>query len=48
MPKSLDNVKGAPEPSTPLHIEKSIGDTMNCIPKGALKNVYYNPNAQAT
>jgi hypothetical protein len=36
-PKSVDKGKGAPEPSTPLHIEKLIGDTMTHIPKGAFK-----------
>jgi hypothetical protein len=34
-------------PSLPLQIEKTLGETMTCIPKGAFKKVSHNPNARA-
>jgi hypothetical protein len=40
--------KEAKTPSLPLHIEKTLGETMTRIPKGAFKKVSHNPNARAT
>jgi hypothetical protein len=34
-------------PSLPLEIEKTLGKTMTCIPKGAFKKASHNPNARA-
>jgi hypothetical protein len=34
-------------PSLPLHIEKTLGETMTCIPKGTFKKASHNPNARA-
>jgi hypothetical protein len=35
-------------PSLPLQIEKTLGETMSCIPKGAFKKASHNPNTRAT
>jgi hypothetical protein len=35
-------------PSLPLHIKKTLGETMTLIPKGAFKKASHNPNARAT
>jgi hypothetical protein len=35
-------------PSLPLHIEKTLGETMTRIPKGEFKKSSHNPNARAT
>jgi hypothetical protein len=32
----------------PLHIEKTLGETMTHIPKGAFKKASHNPNARAS
>jgi hypothetical protein len=40
--------KEADLPSLPLQIEKMLGETMTCIPKGAFKKASHNPNARAT
>jgi hypothetical protein len=34
-------------PSLPLQIEKMLGETMTCIPKGTFKKSSHNPNARA-
>jgi hypothetical protein len=34
-------------PSLPLQIEKTLGETMTCIPKGTFKKDSHNPNARA-
>jgi hypothetical protein len=34
-------------PYLPLQIEKTLGDTMTRIPKGAFKKASHNPNARA-
>jgi hypothetical protein len=39
--------KEAEIPSLPLQIEKTLGETMMCIPKGAFKRASHNPNARA-
>jgi hypothetical protein len=35
-------------PSLPLHIEKTLGETMTCIPKGMFKKYSHNPNTRAS
>jgi hypothetical protein len=35
-------------PSLPLQIEKMLGETMTCIPKGAFKKDSHNPNPRST
>jgi hypothetical protein len=40
--------KEAEIPSLPLQIEKTLGETMTHIPKGAFKKASHNPNARAT
>jgi hypothetical protein len=35
-------------PSLPLQIEKTLGETMTHIPKGAFKRASHNPNARAS
>jgi hypothetical protein len=47
-PESIEKGKEATNPSTPLQIEKAVGETMTCIPKGAFKKASHNPNARAT
>jgi hypothetical protein len=42
-----DKGKEAEIPSLPLQIEKTLGETMNRIPKGAFKRASHNPNARA-
>jgi hypothetical protein len=39
--------KEAETPSLPLQIEKTLGETMTRIPKGAFKRASHNPNARA-
>jgi hypothetical protein len=39
--------KEAELPSLPLQIEKTLGETMTCIPKGTFKKDSHNPNARA-
>jgi hypothetical protein len=47
--KSSASEKGkeAEIPSLPLQIEKTLGETMTQIPKGAFKKASHNPNARA-
>jgi hypothetical protein len=42
-----DKGKEAETPSLPLQIEKTLGETMTRIPKGAFKRASHNPNARA-
>jgi hypothetical protein len=42
-----DKGKEAEIPSLPLQIEKTLGETMTRIPKGAFKRASHNPNARA-
>jgi hypothetical protein len=44
----LKRVRKSINPSVPLQIEKTMGETMTCIPKGAFKKASHNPNARAT
>jgi hypothetical protein len=48
--KSSASEKGkeADLPSLPLHIEKTLRETMTHIPKGAFKKSSHNPNTRAT
>jgi hypothetical protein len=47
-PSTSEKGKEAEIPSLPLQIEKTLGETMTCIPKGAFKKASHNPNARAT
>jgi hypothetical protein len=46
-PRTPEKGKEAETPSLPLQIEKTLGETMTHIPKGALKRASHNPNARA-
>jgi hypothetical protein len=46
-PSASDKGKEAEIPSLPLQIEKTLGETMTRIPKGAFKRASHNPNARA-
>jgi hypothetical protein len=46
-PSASEKGKEADLPSLPLQIEKTLGETMTCIPKGAFKKASHNPNARA-
>jgi hypothetical protein len=46
-PSASEKGKEAELPSLPLQIEKMLGETMTCIPKGAFKKYSHNPNARA-
>jgi hypothetical protein len=48
MPKPIENGKEATNPIVPLHIEKTLGETMTHIPKGAFKKASHNPKVRAT
>jgi hypothetical protein len=47
-PSTSEKGKEAELPSLPLQIEKTLGKTKTCIPKGAFKKSSHNPNARAT
>jgi hypothetical protein len=47
-PNTSEKGKEAELPSLPLQIEKTLGETMTCIPKGVFKNDSHNPNIKAT
>jgi hypothetical protein len=47
-PSTSEKGKEAKIPSLPLQIEKTLGETMTRIPKGAFKKASHNPNARAT
>jgi hypothetical protein len=47
-PKSTEKDKEVINPYFPLQIEKTMGETMTHIPKGAFKKASHNPNARAT
>jgi hypothetical protein len=46
-PRTSEKGKEADLPSLPLQIEKTLGETMTRIPKGAFKKASHNPNARA-
>jgi hypothetical protein len=46
-PSASEKGKEAEIPSLPLQIEKTLGETMNRIPKGAFKRASHNPNTRA-
>jgi hypothetical protein len=46
-PSASEKDKEAEIPSLPLQIEKTLGETMTHIPKGAFKRASHNPNARA-
>jgi hypothetical protein len=47
-PSTSEKGKEAELPSLSIYIEKTLGETMTCIPKGAFKKDSHNPNARAT
>jgi hypothetical protein len=47
-PSTSEKGKEVEIPSLPLHIEKTLGEMMTRIPKGAFKKASHNPNARAT
>jgi hypothetical protein len=46
-PSTSEKGKEAKLPYLPLQIEKTLGEMMTCIPKGAFKKASHNPNARA-
>jgi hypothetical protein len=46
-PSTFEKGKEAEIPSLPLQIEKTLGETMTRIPKGAFKKASHNPNTRA-
>jgi hypothetical protein len=48
MPNTSEKGKEAENPYVPLQIEKTLGETMACIPKGAFKKASHNSNTRAT
>jgi hypothetical protein len=46
-PSASEKGKEDEIPSLPLQIEKTLGETMTSIPKGAFKKASHNPNARA-
>jgi hypothetical protein len=47
MSESTEKGKEATNPPVPLQIEKTMGETMTCIPKGAFKKDSHNLNVRA-
>jgi hypothetical protein len=48
MPNTSETGKEVENPYLPLQIEKTLGETMKHIPKGAFKKSSHNPNARDT
>jgi hypothetical protein len=46
-PSTSEKGKEDELPSLPLQIERTLGETMTHIPKGAFKRASHNPNARA-
>ena len=46
-PSTSEKGKEVEIPSLPLQIEKTLGETMTHIPKGAFKRASHNPNERA-
>jgi hypothetical protein len=47
-PSTSEKGKESKIPSLPLYIDKNLGKTMTCIPKGAFKKASHNHNERAT
>jgi hypothetical protein len=47
-PRTFEKGKESENPTLPLQIEKTLGETMTGIQKGAFKKDSHNPNARAT
>jgi hypothetical protein len=47
MPNNYEKGKEAEKPYLPVQIEKTLGETMTRILKGAFKKYSHNPNARA-
>ena len=47
-PSTSEKGKDVELPSLPLQIEKTLGETMICIPKGMFKKYSHNPNESTT
>jgi hypothetical protein len=48
MSNTSEKGKEVENPSLPLQIENTLGETMTHIPKGVFKKASHNPNARAT
>jgi hypothetical protein len=48
MPSTVEKGKEVDNPFVPLQIERTMGETMTHIPKGAFKKASHNPNTRAT
>ena len=48
VPNTYEKGKEVENPSLPLQIENTLGETMTRINKGAFKKASHNPNAKAT
>jgi hypothetical protein len=48
MSKTTEKGKEVINPSLPLWIEKTMGETMTCITKGAFKKASHNPNVMVS
>jgi hypothetical protein len=48
MINTSEKCKEVENPSLPRQIEKTLGETMTCIPKGAFSKASHNPNARAS
>jgi hypothetical protein len=47
-PSTSKKGKEVERPSLPLQIDKTLGETMTCIPKGAFKKYSHNPNTRVS
>jgi hypothetical protein len=47
-PESMSRGKESHDSHNSLHIEKFVGDTLSCIPKGVFKRSSHNPSSRAT
>jgi hypothetical protein len=48
IPKSAEKRKEAHDPLHPLHIDKTMGETVTLIPKGEFKKAYHNPKERVS
>jgi hypothetical protein len=46
-PSTIEKGKEAKNPSVPLQIKRTMGETMTCIPKVAFNKSSHNPNTRA-
>jgi hypothetical protein len=48
MINTFDKGKEDKNPYVPLHIKKTLGETITCIMKGVFKKASHNPNARVS